>query len=180
MLLYKAGTRASHRAPDGLSRNPEERDFLNLARTSEWNQYKKAIRGVADTIDKGEFDAEDPPDYHVNHEEELPECLELLRKPAEKCVLRKRVNANAKCKVCSKIMCWSCIEDHPCNDTNGEGAEAKRERSSASSRKGSESDTRPGARSISSADPEPPSSSRLSELLNHLNKLERQYYRKLR
>ena len=44
LLLYRAGTGALHRGPDALSRNPEHRDALILARTEEWTIHRLRIR----------------------------------------------------------------------------------------------------------------------------------------
>ena len=45
---------------DGLSRETELRDDLNLARIGEWTQVREQIRGVQAGIDSGEYDAEEP------------------------------------------------------------------------------------------------------------------------
>ena len=63
LLLYRAGTGALHRGPDALSRNPEHRDALILARTEEWTIHRLRIRGVEKEIAEGWFDDEDPPLY---------------------------------------------------------------------------------------------------------------------
>ena len=44
LLLYRPGTGAMHRMPDALSRNPESRDALNLARIGDWTQHRGVIR----------------------------------------------------------------------------------------------------------------------------------------
>jgi len=71
LLKYRAGAGALHQLPDALSRNPPERDFLNLARTSEWTQLKQNIRGVQKDIAEGRFDDEDPPLHKVSMEQEV-------------------------------------------------------------------------------------------------------------
>ena len=43
LLLYRPGTSALHRGPDGLSRNVEGRDRLILAGSSDWEQYRTRI-----------------------------------------------------------------------------------------------------------------------------------------
>ncbi len=63
MLLYRPGTGAMHKLPDALSRNPESRDALNLARIGDWTKQRHIIRGVQATITEGSYDDEDPPPY---------------------------------------------------------------------------------------------------------------------
>ena len=46
LLLYKPGVGAMHRLPDALSRNPDCRDALNLARIGDWTKMRHVIRGV--------------------------------------------------------------------------------------------------------------------------------------
>ena len=53
-----------HRLPDALSRNPECRDALNLARIGDWTKHRKVIRGIQQSVAQGELDDEDPP-LHV-------------------------------------------------------------------------------------------------------------------
>ncbi len=59
-LLHRPGAGTLHKAPDGISRHPEGRDRLILARSSEWQRHRAAIRGVDEGIDKGEFDDDEP------------------------------------------------------------------------------------------------------------------------
>ena len=61
LLLYRPGTGALHRLPDALSRNPEVRDILNLARIGDWTKQRNVIKGVQDTIAAGNFDEDPPP-----------------------------------------------------------------------------------------------------------------------
>ena len=60
LLLYNPGTSQLHKVFDGLSRETELRDDLNLARIGEWTQVREQIRGVQAGIDSGEYDAEEP------------------------------------------------------------------------------------------------------------------------
>ena len=46
LLLYRAGESSLHKGPDGLSRNPEGRDLLILARDAEWDGYRGRITGI--------------------------------------------------------------------------------------------------------------------------------------
>ena len=78
LLNYRAGAGTLHRLPDALSRNPPDRDFLNLARTSDWTQLKQTIRGVQKDVDEGRFDDENPPLYKIDHQAETPQGVELL------------------------------------------------------------------------------------------------------
>ena len=59
-LLHRPGAGALHRGPDAISRHPEGRDKLILARASEWNKHRAAIRGVQESILQGEFDDDEP------------------------------------------------------------------------------------------------------------------------
>ena len=43
LLLYRVGTGALHMIPDGVSRNPVDRDLLILARIGEWAQHRSNI-----------------------------------------------------------------------------------------------------------------------------------------
>ena len=63
MLLFRPGTGAMHRLPDALSRNPECRDALNLARIGDWTKQRHIIKGVQATITEGSYGDEDPPPY---------------------------------------------------------------------------------------------------------------------
>ena len=62
-MLYRVGTGALHMIPDGVSRNPVDRDLLILARIGEWAQHRSNIRGIASSLASGEYDDEDPPVY---------------------------------------------------------------------------------------------------------------------
>jgi hypothetical protein len=61
-----------HRLPDALSRNPENREALNLARIGDWTKQREVIRGVQATITSGEF-ADDEPEPYVYNVRELGE-----------------------------------------------------------------------------------------------------------
>ena len=69
-LLHRPGTGVLHRGPDAISRHPEGRDKLILARASEWNRHRAAIRGVQASIEKGEFDEDEPGMVRIS---DLPE-----------------------------------------------------------------------------------------------------------
>ena len=58
-MLYRAGTAALHKMPDGLSRNPPMRDKLFLCRIGEWIRHRNNIKGIQDAIEAGEFEDED-------------------------------------------------------------------------------------------------------------------------
>ena len=58
--MHRPGLGTSHKAPDGISRHPEGRDRLVLARTAEWDKYRAIIKGVDDGIEAGEFDDDEP------------------------------------------------------------------------------------------------------------------------
>ena len=53
LLLYRPGESALHKGPDGLSRNPEGRDHLILAKSADWHTLRDRIRGVCDAIVEG-------------------------------------------------------------------------------------------------------------------------------
>ena len=59
-LLHRPGVGVLNRGPDAISRHPEGRDRLVLARASEWNRHRAAIRGVQEGIVGGEFDDDEP------------------------------------------------------------------------------------------------------------------------
>ena len=59
LLLYRPGAGQLHKAPDGLSRNPEGRDRLILAKNAEWSGFRERIRGCVAAIVSGEADDED-------------------------------------------------------------------------------------------------------------------------
>ncbi len=69
--LYRSGTGALHKVPDGLGRNHTMRDHIILARTGDWAKHDALIRGVAAAHDAGEFDDEEPEFYVL-----LPESTE--------------------------------------------------------------------------------------------------------
>ena len=53
MLLYRPGESSLHKGPDGLSRNPEGRDHLILAKSADWRSFRDRIRGICDAIVEG-------------------------------------------------------------------------------------------------------------------------------
>ena len=55
-----------HRLPDALSRNPDCRDALSLARIGDWTKHRRVVRGVQETIKTGEFGDDDPPPYRFS------------------------------------------------------------------------------------------------------------------
>ena len=59
-LMHRPGVGTLHRGPDGISRCPEGRDQLILAKSSEWTRHRAQIRGVDLGIEAGEFDDDDP------------------------------------------------------------------------------------------------------------------------
>ena len=59
LLLYRPGQSALHKGPDGLSRNVEGRDKLIMAKSSEWVDLRKRVRGICSTIHAGVADHED-------------------------------------------------------------------------------------------------------------------------
>ncbi len=69
-LLHRPGAGTLHKSPDGILRHPEGQDRLTLARSSEWQRYRAAIRDVGDGIEAGEFDDDDPVAVEIS---ELPE-----------------------------------------------------------------------------------------------------------
>ncbi len=52
-IYHRPGAGALHKAPDGISRHPEGRDQLIMAKSSEWIKYRAEIRGIDDDIDAG-------------------------------------------------------------------------------------------------------------------------------
>ena len=59
-MLHRTGTGALHHAPDALSRHPEGREKLILARANEWDLHRAVIRGVQAGILSAEFDDDEP------------------------------------------------------------------------------------------------------------------------
>ena len=83
VLLHRPGQAASHRGPDGISRNPPGRDKLIRAKDSEWKYWRQRIRGIQEAIQSGKADAEDPESLTLEKlEKDNPEALEELP-PAE-------------------------------------------------------------------------------------------------
>ena len=88
LLLYRPGSGVLHRLPDALSRNPPERDFLVIARTSEWTQLRMNIRGVEDEVRAGILEDFDPPRHTVDVSKEIhPDvtALEPAQSEKERC-----------------------------------------------------------------------------------------------
>ena len=114
-ILYRPGSGPMHRAADALSRNPEHRDLLVLARTSEWNQHRAVIRGIQTAIDDGVMDDEDPPLHQVRPEDEIPPHVRLIPEGVETpCAECQGDGAEAQCELCNKPYCWICLPEHPC------------------------------------------------------------------
>ena len=59
-LLYRPGTGALHKGPDAISRHPEGRDQLILAKADQWAFHRASIRGLEQATHSGEFDDEEP------------------------------------------------------------------------------------------------------------------------
>ena len=59
-LLHRPGVGALHRAPDAISRHPEGRDALILARAQEWTDQRERIRNIQKEIESGKFDDDEP------------------------------------------------------------------------------------------------------------------------
>ena len=59
-LVYRPGTGVLHKGPDAISRHPEGRDQLILAKANEWSKHKAVIKGIEEAIQAGEFDDEEP------------------------------------------------------------------------------------------------------------------------
>lgn len=69
LLYYRPGAGQMHRLPDALSRNPESREVLNLARIGDWTQQKEVIRGVQASVTSGEFADDEPEPFKFNIKE---------------------------------------------------------------------------------------------------------------
>ena len=79
LLLHRPGVSALHKGPDGLSRNVEGRDQLILAKSTEWTNYRKRIRGICDAIASGKADDDEPEALTVETVEKTdPKKLEPL------------------------------------------------------------------------------------------------------
>ena len=77
LLLHRPGESAQHKGPDGLSRNPEGRDQLILAKSSDWEGDRKRIKGIIEEIKSGAVDDEDPEALTIDKvDKEAPEKLE--------------------------------------------------------------------------------------------------------
>ena len=90
-MLYRPGAGVLHRAPDGISRNPEGRDKLLVARSSEWKNQRARIRGVREAIEQGDFDDDEP------------ELREISSVPTEDLRPIPRARANVKDDVTERI-----------------------------------------------------------------------------
>ena len=102
LLLYQAGKGSAHRGPDCLSRNPPERDLLNLSRTGDWHKWRALIRGIDQNIADQTFDDEDPPLHQVVPEMEIPEGVDHI--PEQDQVLCPECQVDlgvGKCQECS-------------------------------------------------------------------------------
>ena len=79
ILLYRPGESALHKGPDGVSRNPEGRDKLILAKLPEWTDMRARIRRTCGAIEAGEADDEDAEGTTIEKvENEDPKKLEPL------------------------------------------------------------------------------------------------------
>ena len=84
--MHRPGIGTLHKGPDGISRHPEGRDRLILARTSEWEKFRNTIKGVDDGIEAGEFDDDDPLTVEISSvpEEKASACRKkMMCKPKE-------------------------------------------------------------------------------------------------
>ena len=54
--MNRPGASALHKGPAGLRRNFEGRDQSILAKSSEWAEYRRRIRGIFDDIVEGKAD----------------------------------------------------------------------------------------------------------------------------
>ena len=53
LLLHRPGVSAHNKGPDGISRNPEGRDSLILAKSGEWEGFRARIQGIKNEILEG-------------------------------------------------------------------------------------------------------------------------------
>ena len=63
LLVYRIGKGPMHALPDGLSRNPYQRDMLILCRADDWSAWRAVIRGIEQENASGRYDGDDPEMY---------------------------------------------------------------------------------------------------------------------
>ena len=80
-----------HKAPDGISRNPEGRDRLILARAGELQELRARIKGIRQSIEKGDFDDDEP------------EVVEIAKVPAQHLVPIPGASSRVKDETTEKI-----------------------------------------------------------------------------
>ena len=106
-LLHRPGIGTLHKGPDGISRHPEGRDRLILARTSEWEKFRNIIRGVDDGIEAGKFDDDDPVTVEISSVPEealLPvpyselKAAGVLEEPAKQAIKEAVAKAKARAR----------------------------------------------------------------------------------
>ena len=79
LLMHRPGASALHRGPDGISRNPEGRDRLLMAKDSEWDGFRQRIRGIIEAVRSGEADDDEPQALTIEHlEKTRPDALKPL------------------------------------------------------------------------------------------------------
>ena len=105
--MHRPGVGKSHKAPDGISRHPEGRDQLILARTAEWHKYRAIIKGVDDGIEAGEFDDDEPAAVEIDSVPEealLPVPYEellaagVVEEPAKEAIKQAVAKAKARAR----------------------------------------------------------------------------------
>ena len=82
-MVRRPGVSALNRGPDAISRHPEGRDHLILARAQEWNKHRAAIKGIQDDILRGHLDDDEPKAIlieDVSPEKLAPVPYEILEK----------------------------------------------------------------------------------------------------
>ena len=78
-MIHRPGQSALHKGPDGISRHPEGRDQLILAKNSEWSDLRQRTRGICRAIDSGEADDDEAEGMTIERvERETPEKLKPL------------------------------------------------------------------------------------------------------
>ena len=81
LLMHRPGASTLHRGPDGISRNPEGRDRLLMAKDSEWDGFRQRIRGIIEAVVSGAADDDEPQALTIEHLERTnPGALEALPK----------------------------------------------------------------------------------------------------
>ena len=81
LLLHRPGASALHKGPDGLSRNVEGRDQLILAKSNEWKNLRRRIKGICEAIEAGIAGDDEQEAMTIEKiEKENPEKLKPLPK----------------------------------------------------------------------------------------------------